>query len=212
MLIKKIEVALAGENTYVIAEQPHRPAIIIDPGMGSFDTICAYVKEYNLTPAAVLLTHGHIDHTWDVATVADHFEIPTYIHRDDRVQLTDPAPWVPAEFAQMLRQFTFEEPHEVIELEPQEKFMAADMEFEVRHVPGHSLGSLVFIVNKTVFSGDTLFHQGVGRSDIRGGNHQQLVHKIRTQLYTLPDEYTVYPGHGPHTTIGQEKRSNMFVQ
>ena len=184
------------ENTYVIADS-NGNAIIIDPGMTdvSEDSILfEYIEEEKLSPQLILNTHCHLDH------ICHAFELPV-IERASSTSLMFGIPYRTS----VLPSKTIEE---------QEKITIGDISFDVLFVPGHAPGHLAFVCHdeRVVFSGDVLFKGSVGRVDLPGCNAADLVHSIQTKMYLLPDDYTVYSGHGPQTTIGEEKRDNFFVR
>lgn len=162
--------------------------------------------------AALVLTHGHFDHMWDGAAVARKFGCPVYVHPDDVQMIEDPGifkPWIGVELEPIPE-------HQLIELPEQGSgtFTVAGRTFQAAHVPGHCPGSVTFYEEeeKYIIAGDTLFAGGIGRWDLPGGSLELLLEGITKHLLSLPEDTTVYPGHGPATTIGHEKRTNSFLQ
>ena len=195
-------------NCYVLAERPGADAIVVDPGQRAMDRLRRILDENRLTPAAVLLTHGHIDHIWSAQKVADTYGCPAYIHPEDRFMLTDPIKGFGPRLAQLAFGVLFSEPRQVVELDRDGQVLdLGGVSVTVDHTPGHTRGSVVFRV-----SGDTLFRSSVGRTDLPGGSGRDLLESIVTKLLVLDDDTVVLPGHGPRTTIGQERRTNPFLE
>jgi hydroxyacylglutathione hydrolase len=206
-------------NCYVLAQRPGADAIIVDPGQRAFGPLRRILDDNRLTPAAVLLTHGHIDHIWSAQKVADGFGCPVYIHPEDRFMLTDPIRGFGPRIAQAALGALFREPRQVIELDRDGRALdLAGITVAVDHTPGHTRGSVSFRVSvpraadSLVLTGDTLFKHSVGRTDLPGGSGRDLLDSIVTKLLVLDDDTRVLPGHGPATTIGEERRSNPFLQ
>jgi glyoxylase-like metal-dependent hydrolase (beta-lactamase superfamily II) len=198
------------ENTYVVWRGDRSDCVVIDPGLEP-DLILDFLHQADLTPAAILNTHGHGDHIAGNQAMKEAFpEAPLVIGANETPLLTNPhlnmsapfgVPVVSPPADQTVRE------GDVVE--------AAGLRFEVLDVPGHSPGHVVYVLRTQpirVFGGDVLFQGSVGRYDFPGSDGRLLAHGIRTKLYTLPDDTLVYPGHGPTTTIGVEKRTNPFVQ
>jgi hydroxyacylglutathione hydrolase len=204
-------------NCYVLAQRPGSDAIVVDPGQRAMAQLRRILDEHRLTPAAVLLTHGHIDHIWSAQKVADTYGCPAYIHPEDRFMLTDPIKDFGPRIGQLLFGAMFREPKQVVELDRDgDKIDLGGITVAVDHTPGHTRGSVVFRVengpNELVFTGDTLFQKSVGRTDLPGGSGRDLLGSIVTKLLVLDDDTVVLPGHGESTTIGAERRSNPFLE
>lgn len=210
-------------NCYVLATAPGEPCVIVDPGQDSIDRVHEIVRDNHLVPAAVLLTHGHMDHVWSVAPVSRDFDIPAFIHADDRYRLEDPAGSSLAAAREQLMAMTKDsleltEPSDV-RLLPTEgaRVEIAGLTLGVRHAPGHTEGSVVFEVPRVddvdvLLSGDVLFQGSIGRTDLPGGDSTSMDRSLRTVIWPMPDETLVLPGHGPRTTIGAERASNPFLR
>lgn len=182
-------------------------AVLVDPGAEA-ERFISLLDELDAAPAAILLTHGHADHIGAVMELRRRYpEAPVMIHPHDAPMLTDP---MLSLAALMGEELNVGEPDEL--LEHGQRLAWGGLELEVRHIPGHTPGQVVFF-NETlgVVAGDTLFAGGIGRWDFPGGDGDALLRAIREQLLTLPDETAVYPGHGPATTIGLERHSNPFL-
>jgi hydroxyacylglutathione hydrolase len=204
-------------NCYVVATAPGEPCVIIDPGQQSIDGVHEIIREHRLLPAAVLLTHGHIDHIWSVSPLTTEFEVPALIHVADRYRLEDPAGTSVIAAREQLLAMTknsleLTEPSDVRLLEDEQVVDIADMQFTVRHAPGHTEGSSVFEVSEVMFSGDVLFAGSIGRTDLPGGSHDLMLDSLRRVILPAADEVIVLPGHGPETTIGAERSSNPYLQ
>jgi hydroxyacylglutathione hydrolase len=206
-------------NCYVLAPRAGADAIIVDPGQGAFAPLRRILDEYRLTPAGVLLTHGHIDHMWSAQTVADTFGCPVYIHPEDRHMLSDPIRGFGPRIAQVALGALFREPKQVIELDHDGAVLElGGIGVVADHTPGHTRGSVVYRVADVgtdaavAFTGDTLFKQSIGRTDLPGGSGRDLLGSIVSKILVLDDETRVLPGHGPASTIGFERRSNPFLE
>lgn len=221
MLVTGFPAGMLACNCYVLAQGAGSDAIIVDPGQRAMRPLRRILDENRLTPAAVLLTHGHIDHIWSAHKVADMYGCPAYIHPDDRFMLTDPIKDFGPKLAQLALGAFFSEPKQVIELDKDgDKIEFGDITVTVDHTPGHTRGSVVFRVDRDigagggslVFAGDTLFRQSVGRTDLPGGSGRDLLGSIVTKLLVLDDDTVVLPGHGEKTTIGFERHANPFLE
>lgn len=208
-------------NCYVLAERQGADAVIVDPGQRAMGQLRRILDENRLTPSAVLLTHGHIDHIWSAQKVSDTYGCPVYVHPEDRFMLTDPVAALGTGtglglFGALVG-VMFREPRQLIELDRDgDKIGLGDTTVTVDFTPGHTRGSVCFRVDgdasEVVFSGDTLFQNSVGRTDLPGGSGRDLFTSIVGKLLTLPDATVVLPGHGPKTTIGAERRHNPFLE
>ncbi|MBU8831049.1 MBL fold metallo-hydrolase [Mycolicibacterium goodii] len=217
MLITGFPAGMLACNCYVLAERPGADAIVVDPGQRAMGPLRKILDEHRLTPSAVLLTHGHIDHIWSAQKVADTYGCPAYIHPEDRFMLTDPIKGFGPRLAQLAVGVLFSEPKQLIELEHDgETVDFGEIAVTVDHTPGHTRGSVVFRVadgdRDLVFTGDTLFRSSVGRTDLPGGSGRDLLGSIVTKLLVLEDDAVVLPGHGPKSTIGHERRTNPFLE
>ncbi len=220
MLITGFAAGMFATNCYVVADHSGSSAIIIDPGQDSAAQVRANLAEHSLTPAAVLLTHGHLDHTWDAAVLCDEFSIPAYIHPADRAMLSDPASGIGPALGSIIGGMVFREPAKVIEFVDGNAVELAGIRFDVRAAPGHSRGSVLLTIDvpeaddrtfPVCFSGDVLFAGSIGRTDLPGGNHEQLLSSIANTLLCRTDDTQVLPGHGPQTTVGRERATNPFL-
>lgn len=217
MLLTGFPAGMLACNCYVLAPHEGADAIVVDPGQRAFGPLRRILDENRLTPAAVLLTHGHIDHIWSAQKVADTFGCPVFIHPDDRFMLTDPIRGFGPRIGQIALRTLFREPKQVVDLDSDGEILdLGGIGVTVDHTPGHTRGSVVFRVSRgevpVAFTGDTLFKQSVGRTDLPGGSGRDLLNSIVTKLLVLDDATRVLPGHGQTTTIGFERHANPFLE
>lgn len=208
-------------NCFVLAAEAGGPCVVVDPGEGAEQPLDELLREYRLNPVAVLLTHGHFDHIFAVTPVCDGNDIPAWIHPDDRLLLSDPMRGLSTDARQFFGglfggRVQLREPREVRELTDGGSLELAGLTLTVDHTPGHTRGSVTFrsataAGQGLLVSGDTLFAGSIGRTDLPGGDHEQLLASLRDKILVLDDETTVLPGHGPATTIGRERASNPFL-
>ncbi len=208
-------------NCYVLAPRQGADAIVVDPGQRAMGPLRQILDDNRLTPAAVLLTHGHLDHMWSAQKVADTYGCPTFIHPADRHMLTDPIKGFGRGFLGGLARSAvgamFREPRQVLELDRDgDKIELGGIAVAVDHTPGHTQGSVVFRVEQgteqVAFTGDTLFRSSVGRTDLPGGSGRDLMESLVTKLLVLDDDTLVLPGHGERSTIGIERHTNPFLE
>lgn len=219
MLITGFAAGMFQTNCYLLATEAGSEAVVVDPGQDAAPRVRELLAEHDLTPVAVLLTHGHLDHTWNAQEICDEFSIPAYIHTADRPMLADPGKGIGQTLGSMIGTLTFREPEKVIEFVDGEAVDLAGIRLSVDLAPGHTQGSVLLGIEvptpegvvPVCFSGDVLFAGSIGRTDLPGGNHQQLLDSIAAKLLPLPDDTQVLPGHGPQTSIGQERATNPFL-
>lgn len=196
-------------NCYIVSVNER--ALIVDPG-DEAGKIIQYLETKRLKPEAILMTHGHFDHIGALKEVQAKYEVPVYAHKDEEEYFTNSgynlsfkSGRTPIEIHD-LSAFIFMNEDETIQL--------LDQQIDIRHVPGHSLGSIAFYFKEAgvVLSGDALFKGSIGRTDLIHGNYDQLILSIKAKLFTLPDDTVVYSGHGAATVIGDEKQTNPFFR
>lgn len=194
-----------GTNCYIVHNEDK--ALIIDPG-DEANKVVDFLDKKNLTPEAIILTHAHFDHIGAVDALRKRYSLSVYLHPDEEEWLTEP-----------LYNGSGRLSRTPIVTSPPDKWMeegsmtVGSFTFNVFHTPGHSPGSvtIVFEDDGIVISGDALFQLGIGRTDLYGGNTEQLIESIQSKIYTLDETYTVYPGHGNPTSIGFEITHNPYV-
>jgi glyoxylase-like metal-dependent hydrolase (beta-lactamase superfamily II) len=194
------------ENCYVVADRAVGEAVLVDPGEAA-ELFLARLQSERLRLTAVWLTHAHLDHVLGVATIKARTGVPVWLHPADR-PLYDHVPDQARALVGVELDPLPPPDHDIV---PGRALAVGGHQFEVRHVPGHSPGSVALVGDGVALVGDVLFAGSVGRTDLPGGNSGLLLTSIRTQLLTLPDETVVYPGHGPETTIGRERATNPFL-
>lgn len=205
MILKTICVGALESNCYVLAQDSNRQAIIIDPGSDA-DKIKRMLDKYKLNPAFIVNTHCHIDHIG----CDDEFGVPVYAHRDEVSLLRNQELNLSA-----FLERAYSVKSEIKAVEDKDKITLDDIELEVIHTPGHSPGGICLLMKKPedniLFSGDTLFRAGIGRTDFLGADEDTLKKSIKQKLFVLADETVIYPGHGAVSTIGYEKKHNPFL-
>jgi hydroxyacylglutathione hydrolase len=216
-----------GTNCYVVAAGPGEQCLIVDPGVGVLDRLDEVLEQHRLFPAAVLLTHGHLDHCFSVAPVCGARGITAYVHPADREMLADPAKGLGVSLDQLFGgRFTYTEPDDVAELTDGATLSLAGLELTVDHAPGHTGGSVLFRLPGAGFewaqsdweaeqiclSGDVLFAGSIGRTDLPGGSTETMLTSLRDKILPLADDTVVLPGHGPATTIGRERAQNPYLR
>jgi glyoxylase-like metal-dependent hydrolase (beta-lactamase superfamily II) len=205
VLIETVVTGLFQENTYLVAKGEGQPCVLIDPG-DEADRIADRITELRLKPEIILNTHGHLDHIGAVPELQERYGIPFAIHPDDTFLIED----VKAQAA-LFGLAGYRDPKVDRSLVPGETVEAAGLRFEVFHTPGHSPGHVAFLVGGVVFGGDCLFEGSIGRSDLPGSVPEDLKRTLKDVFLAWPDATRVYPGHGPATTIGRERKSNPFL-
>ena len=203
-----------GTNCWVIASGKGSECIIVDPGMPDISAeIELIVSEEGLKPVAALMTHGHLDHTFSITPLADGYGIPAYIHSEDRRFIAEPAGIHGAEFRQTISSMNFSEPKDTRTLRDGQLLDLVGISIKAIHAPGHTRGSLMFLLNdEYLLSGDVLFSGTIGRTDSPTGSASDMKETLRKKILPLDDSIEVLPGHGPQTTIENERKRNPYLK
>lgn len=221
MLVAGFPAGPPATNCYVVAPAAGERCVLIDPGIDAMGQLDELLAEHRLHPVAVLLTHGHVDHTFSVLPVCDARDVPAFVHPADRAQIADPWSGIGAQpGTPLFGQLTFAEPSDVRELADGQILALAGLELSVRLTPGHTAGSVVFGLSGSepgaeapvLFSGDTLFAGAIGRMDLPGGDEMAMYDSLTRVILPLDDTTVVHPGHGPSTTIGRERAGNPYLR
>jgi hydroxyacylglutathione hydrolase len=215
-------------NCYLVAPAAGEECLVIDPGIGVLDQLGELLQEHRLRPAAVLVTHGHLDHVFSVTPVCGAHGVALSVHAEDRYRLVDPVASLGPQLKQMFRQqfgeAGWKEPDDVLTLADGQRLNLAGIDVDVIHAPGHTEGSVMFTLpgvpegigagsglSSTILSGDVLFAGSIGRTDLPGGDSAAMARSLRERVLPLSDDTLVLPGHGPATTIGRERGSNPYL-
>jgi hydroxyacylglutathione hydrolase len=205
LILQTLVVGPLETNCYIAGDEKSKDAVVIDPG-GDFEEIEQALRRLSLKAKYIVLTHGHFDHTGALAKLKKATGAEVLIHSADANMLSSSGRAQP---------FFLETGTETCPadrtLTDGDKVKFGRYELEVLHTPGHTPGGISLAVDKMIFVGDTLFCGSIGRTDLPGGSYEQLMHSIRSKLLSKPDEYLVYPGHGPSSSIGEERESNPFL-
>lgn len=206
MEYKRLPLGIYQANCYIIWDEESRKAAVIDPG-GDFEELKTFIENNGLNVEYIILTHGHADHIGAVAEVKEYFNAKIMIHEDDYEMLKK---------SEM--NYSSQMGYKRIEIEADKKLYhgevirVGNVSLEVIHTPGHTRGSICIKCENKIFSGDTLFAGSIGRTDLEGGSFEQIIASINEKLLVFSDDTEVYPGHGPSTTIGTEKKYNPFLK
>ncbi len=214
MLVRSFPAPMFATNCWVLASEKGSECIIVDPGMPDISAeIELIISEEGLKPVAALLTHGHLDHTFSIKPLADGYSIPTYIHSEDRRFVADPAGIHGPQFIEQLSGMKFEEPKELQTLKDASTLELVGMKIKAIHAPGHTKGSLMFLINDEILlSGDVLFAGSIGRTDLPTGSSRDMQQTLQNKVLTLDDSIRVLPGHGQETTIKYERKTNPYLK
>lgn len=199
------------ENTYVLYDDT-KSCIIVDPGCYApyeQEELTNFIAQNNLQPVKLINTHCHIDHVLGNAFIAHTYNLSLYLHQDELKTYQQTARW-----ADVFGLVMADMPANQVYINQGDLVTFGNTQLDVLFTPGHSIASLTFVnhATKTIICGDVLFNQSIGRTDLPGGNHATLIQSIKEKLLTLPDDYVVYSGHGPKTTIGHERNHNPFLK
>ena len=199
-------------NCYLIIDEATRQCAIVDPACeASFEDVqlTQYIEQEHLQVVYILLTHAHVDHIAGLRQVSEHYKLPVTMHAEGRHLLKQ------AEVYGSLMGFAVDNMSDldVIEINDNDIIRVGETGVECRFVPGHCPGSMCFVLHsdKSVLTGDALFHYSIGRTDLPGGDYPTLIEKLKSRILTLPDDYAVFPGHGIASQIGKERKYNSFL-
>lgn len=225
MLIASFPAGPWQANCYVVATEPGSPGalrdcVVVDPGMDAIELLAAVLEEHELRPAAVLATHGHLDHVAAAQELCDVYAVPLYLHPADRELLTDPGAGLGPMGQGIVETFypgrEWTEPADLRDVAEGEVVRAAGLEFTVRHAPGHRPGCVLYACDSGdgsyVFTGDVIFAGSIGRTDLPGGDLPTMARTLRDVVLRLPDQTTLLPGHGPVTTMASERVQNPYLR
>jgi len=221
VLIDRVIAPYFETNCWILALGTGQECIIVDPGMAKPNLVKEIeekISDLNLKPVAVLITHGHLDHTFSVLPLTKQVPMRTFVTGADRFLLTDPMGaldrgGVSEQFLKAFGMEKFKEPDEVVELVDFSTFEVAGMQLTSIFAPGHTKGSVIFTVDdQQLISGDVLFAGSIGRTDLPTGSASEMRKTLRDRILTLPDGLNVLPGHGGQTTIGTERVRNPYLQ
>lgn len=222
MFVVGFPAAAFGTNCFVLAPAEGEECVVVDPGVGVVDRLEQVLATHRLKPAAVLLTHGHLDHVYAVTPVCGAHGVAAMIHPDDRYRLADPIRTLDPSLVAMMEQSfgtsaRWKEPDDVVPLTDGQRLEIAGLSLAVDHAPGHTEGSVMFRTDAEpgaeplLLSGDVLFAGSIGRTDLPGGDMQAMWASLAGKVLPLDDATVVLPGHGPQTSIGRERLSNPFL-
>jgi len=201
---KKISVGALETNCYIIFNK-EKSAIIVDPG-GEGEKISLFIEEKKLKPLMIINSHGHADHCGANKFLKEKYSIPILIHKDDLEILNS---FENKFIFPLMKGETSPEPDKF--LKDGDLIEFGETSLRIIHTPGHTPGSISILADGILFSGDLIFSGSVGRTDLLGGSWTQLINSIRSKILTLPDETIILPGHGPSTTVGNERINNPFI-
>lgn len=211
-MIKQFTFNHFGVNCYVVYDETTKECAIIDPAMeASYEDaqLFQFIERKGLTPTLLLLTHAHVDHICGLRQTSAKYHLPVTMHNDGQKLLRQ----AEAYGAMMGFDVTRMDDLDTVHADEGTLLHAGPIDIECRFVPGHCEGSLCFVIpsEEAVATGDALFQGSIGRTDLPGGNYQALISNLKEKILTLPDNYLVLPGHGEHSTIGDEKKYNPFL-
>jgi len=207
MFLKKLVVGVLETNCYLISCKKTKQAAVIDPGgENEVDLILDFLQKNNFDLKYIINTHGHIDHIAGNNLLKAKTEALLLIHRLDADMLVD----ANKNFSSFMGKEIYSPPADKL-LEEGDEIVLGRLNLRVIHTPGHTPGGISLVSNNIIFTGDTLFAGGIGRTDLSGGSYQDLIKSIKERLLILGDDKIIYPGHGPDSTIGEEKRTNPYI-
>jgi hydroxyacylglutathione hydrolase len=207
MYLESLTVGMLATNCYIVAAHKGSPAVVIDPA-GDVKAIVSRLRKAELECVGILCTHGHADHTAGAGPLSDAVGAPVYIHEADARALAG----VRTRLIGLAGGVMASHPSQVIHIDDGDRVEAGDLTLEVLYTPGHTTGGVSFYTLGYLFCGDLIFQGSIGRTDLRGGSLQALLGAVKDKVWDLPDDTRILPGHGPETTLGEEKRHNPFLR
>lgn len=218
-VIDRIALGMWQANCFVVGDRDRGEAVVIDPGQDGLEPVRSQLDAHGLQCVAVLLTHGHLDHLWSAPVIAERFDVPILLHPDDHWLWRNPAAgFGPLPVDALRTQFGLAWDVTVdalTDIADGQRLPIAGLDLQVRHTPGHTPGSCVFLLDSdqpVLFSGDLLFAGSVGRTDFPRGSWEEQNESLRRVVVPLPNTTTVQPGHGPATTVGAERTANPYLR
>lgn len=205
MQLEILNMGLFKVNNYILFDEETKETILIDAG-GDIDMTKNAIEKIGGNLKYLLNTHAHMDHIAGDYDIQKHYKVPVYIHNKDEEQIK-----YFKNYLQAVGMPDYNPPENVHFFDENETFKIGSKNIKVIHTPGHTQGGVCFLIDDMLFAGDTLFCESIGRTDLLGGDFNQLITSIKQKLFTLPDGIKVYPGHGPSTTIGHEKKHNSYL-
>jgi hydroxyacylglutathione hydrolase len=205
MILEILAVGALETNCYILGDEKTKQAVVIDPG-GDFEIIEDHLRKLKLKVQYIILTHGHVDHIGALAKLKKATGAEILIHSKDSAMLYDPN-----------QNLSFFSGDRIIAtkadktLEEGDIIQCGGIKLQVLHTPGHTPGGISLLTDKMIFTGDTLFCGSIGRTDFPGSSYQKLIKSIKDKLLSKDDDFVIYPGHGPSSTIGEERRNNPFL-
>lgn len=223
MIIEAVTADAFGTKCYVLAPGPGSECVVVDPGIRVRPRLDAVLERHDLHPVAVLMTHGHLDHTWSVTPVCTDCAAPAYVHPGDADLLKDPFAGLGNEFGPQFREavgpgWEWAEPDDVRSLDDGTVLDLAGLRIEVEHAPGHTPGSVLFNLpgdrdsTGRCLVGDVLYAGTIGRTDMPGGSREQTLRSLKEKILPKPDDTVLLTGHGRDTTVGEERHANPFMR
>ncbi len=207
MQVERLTIGMLATNCYIVAPDKRGPAVVIDPA-GEIKSIVSRLHRDELDCVGILCTHGHVDHMAGAGPLSDAVGAPVYIHEEDAGALASPR----TKLIGLAGGVMATRPRKVHYLDDGDKVEVGELVLEVLHTPGHTPGGISFYTPGYLFCGDLIFQGSIGRTDLRGGSLQALLRALKEKVWDLPDDTGIMPGHGPETTLGEEKAHNPFLR
>lgn len=205
MIVKQFVEGFIANNNYLLIDEDSKEAALIDC-TDYISELGAVLKEYDAKLKYILLTHGHFDHIMGVPKIKQEFGAKVYLHKDDK-ELVDNSD----EFMISVGMQPFEHPEIDKYIDENEEIYLGKNKIQVIHLPGHTQGGVGYLVDGMLFAGDSIFLESIGRTDLPGGNHKQLIESIKNKIFSLDGDTILYVGHGTNSTVEHEKKYNEYV-